>query len=289
MNFSIFRNLSLAVLLILSGIGSLKAQENSLLWKISGNGLEKESYLFGTIHLICKEDFLMDERILEAFDKSEKLVMELDMSDPQLQSKMQVISMNPGMKNIQSELDPADVEILDGFLTQNYGAGLAQLGFLKPFVLSTMALMKTIPCEEVESYEGFFTDKSAESKKPIQGLETPEFQVSIFDQIPFEIQINELMKMLKEDSGEADFRQMTDTYLSEDIEELYEVMNSDGMVAEYRDLILDNRNKAWISILEEEMKTQILFIAVGGGHLGGENGLISLLRKAGYQVEPINK
>ncbi|OOG73829.1 hypothetical protein B0E43_12925 [Algoriphagus sp. A40] len=271
------------------GIGNLEAQESSLLWKVSGNGLEKESYLFGTIHLICKEDFLMDERILESFDKSEKLVMELDMSDPQLQSKMQLISMNPGMKNIQSELDPADVEILDGFLTQNYGAGLAQLGVLKPFVLSTMALMKTIPCEEVESYEGFFTDKSVESKKPIQGLETPEFQVSIFDQIPFEIQISELMKMLREDSGEADFRQMTDTYLSEDIEGLYDVMNSDGMVADYRELVLDNRNKAWISILEEEMNSNVLFVAVGGGHLGGENGLISLLRKAGYQVEPINK
>lgn len=289
MNFSVIRNFSLAVLLILSGIGSLKAQESSLLWSVSGNGLEKESYLFGTIHLICKEDFLMDDRILDAFTKSEKLVMELDMSDPQLQSKMQQISMNPGMKNIQSELDIADAEILDSFLTKNYGVGLAQLGILKPFVLSTMALMKTIPCEEVESYEGFFTAKTAESKIPIIGLETPEFQVSIFDQIPFEIQISELMKMLKEDSGAADFNQLTETYLSEDIEELYEVMNSDGMVAEYRDLILDNRNKAWISILEEEMKSHALFVAVGGGHLGGDNGLISLLRSAGYRIEPITK
>lgn len=289
MNFSIFRIFSLAVLLTLSGIGSLKAQENSLLWSVSGNGLENESYLFGTIHLICKEDFLMDDRILDAFAKSEKLVMELDMSDPQLQSKMQQISMNPGMKNIQSELGAADAEILDGFLTKNYGVGLAQLGILKPFVLSTMALMKTIPCEEIESYEGFFTAKTTESKKPIIGLETPEFQVSIFDQIPFEVQINELIKMLKEDSGTADFNQMTEAYLSENIEELYEVMNSDGMVAEYRDLILDNRNKAWIPILEKEMKSHVLFVAVGGGHLGGDNGLISLLRSAGYRVDPITK
>lgn len=289
MNFSIFRIFSLSVLLTLSGIGSLKAQENSLLWSVSGNGLENESYLFGTIHLICKEDFLMDDRILDAFAKSEKLVMELDMSDPQLQSKMQQISMNPGMKNIQSELGAADAEILDGFLTKNYGVGLAQLGILKPFVLSTMALMKTIPCEEIESYEGFFTAKTTESKKPIIGLETPEFQVSIFDQIPFEVQINELIKMLKEDSGTADFNQMTEAYLSENIEELYEVMNSDGMVAEYRDLILDNRNKAWIPILEKEMKSHVLFVAVGGGHLGGDNGLISLLRSAGYRVDPITK
>lgn len=285
----IFRKLSLVILLVLSGVESLQAQESSLLWKVSGNGLEKESYLFGTIHLICKEDFLMDDRILDAFGKSEKLVMELDMSDSQLQTKMQQISMNPGMKNIQSELNEEDAKILDEFLTKSYGAGLAQLGILKPFVLSTMALMKTIPCEEIESYEGFFAAKATERKMPIMGLETPEFQVGIFDQIPKEIQISELIKMLKEDSGATDFQQMTNTYLEEDLAQLYMEMNSEGMIADYRELILDNRNKAWISILESEMKSQVLFVAVGGGHLGGENGVISLLRNAGYQVDPIRK
>lgn len=284
-----FRNFLFTVLLILSGIGSLKAQESSLLWKVSGNGLEKESYLFGTIHLICKEDFLMDDRILEAFDKSDKLVMELDMSDPQLMAKLQQVSMNPGMKNIQAELIPEDAEILDEFLTKNYGAGLAQLGILKPFVLSSMALMKTIPCDETESYERFFTGKSTESQKPILGLESPEFQIGIFDQIPMGIQISELVKMLKEDSGTEDFNQMTEIYLSEDVESLYEMMNSEGMMLEYSELILDNRNKSWIPILEKEMQSSSLFVAVGGGHLGGENGLISLLQNAGYQVEPVKK
>ncbi|HSF54992.1 MAG TPA: TraB/GumN family protein [Algoriphagus sp.] len=286
---SIFRKNILLILLLILGIGNLKAQESSLLWKVSGNGLEKESYLFGTIHLICKDDFLMNDRILKALGNSEKLVMELDMSDPQLQTKLQQVSMNPGMKNIQSELNPDDAKILDEFLTKNYGAGLAQLGILKPFVLSTMALMKTIPCEEIESYEGFFTSKASESNKPVMGLETPEFQVGIFDHIPIEVQIGELVKMLNEDSGKEDFNEMTEIYLAEDIWGLYEMMNSEGMIADYRGLILDNRNKAWVSILEEEMKSQSLFVAVGGGHLGGENGVIALLQNAGYQVDPIKK
>ncbi|WP_332913994.1 TraB/GumN family protein [Algoriphagus boritolerans] len=85
-------------------VGSATAQESSLLWKISGNGLEKESYLFGTIHIICKSDFLMDERITTAFESTEELILELDMSDPQLQLKMQQVSMNPGMKNIKGEM-----------------------------------------------------------------------------------------------------------------------------------------------------------------------------------------
>ncbi|WP_035455392.1 TraB/GumN family protein [Algoriphagus terrigena] len=277
------------LILLISILGASKAQDSSLLWKVSGNGLDSNSYLFGTIHVICKEDFLMDERILRAFDRSEKLVMELDMSDPQLQMKIQEFSVNPGMKNIQSDLPPEEAAIIDSFLLQHYGAGLAQLGVFKPIVLSSMALMKTIPCEEIESYEGFLSTKAIESKKPIIGLETPEFQIGIFDQIPIETQLDELVEMLKEDSGSAEFHKMTETYLAEDIEGLHEVMNSDGMMQEYSELVLDSRNKAWISILEEEMKSQKLFIAVGAGHLGGENGVISLLRNAGYRVEPIKK
>lgn len=287
MILSIFRKIGSTFFLLMWVVGSVIAQESSLLWKVSGNGLEKESYLFGTIHIICKEDFLMDDRILQALEKSEKLVMELDMSDPQLQAKMMQISMNPEMKNIQTELDPQDAELVDAFLIKNYGAGLAQLGVLKPFVLSTMTMMKSIPCEEVESYEGFFAAKASESKSPVLGLETPEFQVGIFDQIPMEIQLTEMVKMLKEETATDDFNKMTQTYLQEDIEGLYGEMNSEGMLMVYRELILDNRNKAWVSILEKEMETQTLFVAVGAGHLGGENGLISLLQKAGYQVDPI--
>lgn len=284
-----YKKIFLATYWAIFAFGAVHAQESSLLWKVSGNGLERPSYLFGTIHVICKEDFLMDERIVEAFDQSEKVVMELDMSDPQLQTKIHEFSMNPGMKNIQSELLPEDAAIIDSFLTQHYGAGLAQLGTLKPMVLSSMALMRTIPCEEIESYEGVLSTKAIESKKPIIGLETPEFQIGIFDKIPMEIQINELVKILKEDTGVADFSKLTDAYLKEDVEELNELMNFEGMMKDYLELILHDRNKAWVPILVQEMKNQKLFIAVGAGHLGGEKGLISLLRNAGYRVAPVRK
>src|SRR5690606_18433531 len=106
---------------------------------------------------------------------------------------------------------------------------------------ASMALIKNIACEEIESYEGYLSTKALESKKPIIGLETPEFQIGIFDQIPAETQINELVKMLQEGSGSADFAKMTATYLAEDVDGLYEVMNSDGMMNEYRDLVLGSR------------------------------------------------
>jgi uncharacterized protein YbaP (TraB family) len=263
------------------------AQDSSLLWKISGNGLEKESYLFGTIHIICKEDFLMDDRITSAFDQSEELIMELDMSDPQLPVKMQQVSLNPGMKNLQSELSDTTAKALNDFLTTNYGVGLAQLGILKPLVLSSMVMVKLLPCAEVESYEGFFTQRATVASKPIAGLETVEFQMGMFDQIPQSVQLEELSKMLAGEDSKKELEKLVQTYKSENIHTLHDEMNSSGMMSEYQGLMLDDRNKNWIGKIEEAMRAKPVFVAVGAGHLGGELGVISLLKNAGYTVVPV--
>ncbi|WP_338218545.1 TraB/GumN family protein [Algoriphagus sp. oki45] len=276
------------VFLLLLGLkAQLAAQESSLLWKVSGNGLSQDSYLFGTIHIICADQFVMDQRIQEAFDRSSQIILELDMDDPQLQAQMQQLSINPQMKNISQELSEEDAGVIDAFLMEKYGAGLQQLGILKPFVLSSMVLLKSLPCQQIESYENFFTTRAQEASKPLVGLETVAFQMGIFDQIPQKLQLDELAKMIKEKSAEEEFRKLMDAYLSEDIEALFEAMNEDGFMVEYRDLILDSRNKAWIPILEKEMSNKSVFAAVGGGHLGGENGVIALLREQGYTVTPI--
>jgi uncharacterized protein YbaP (TraB family) len=58
-------------------------------------------------------------------------------------------------------------------------------------------------------------------------------------------------------------------------------------MAGYEDLLLINRNKNWIPVMEKAMSTQATFFAVGAGHLPGKDGIISLLRNAGYTVNPV--
>ncbi len=270
-------------------VGSAKGQESSLLWKVSGNGLAKESYLFGTIHIICKSDFVMDNRITSAFESAEQLILELDMGDPELQTKMQQVSLNPEMKNIKSEMEESEAAALVAFLLKNYGAGLAQLGVLKPFVLSSMVLLKTLPCTEIESHETFFTSKAAETDIPLAGLETVEFQVGIFDQIPQDLQLEVLGKLVTTNESDNELQNMMSAFQSEDIDALDKVMNDSEMMSDYRNILLDDRNKSWVPKMEEAMKRNSVFVAVGAGHLGGEFGLIPLLRKAGYSVEPIKQ
>ena len=114
-----------------------------------------------------------------------------------------------------------------------------------------------------------------------------EFQVGIFDQIPQKLQLDELGKLVSGDYSQNEFQTMISAYLAEDIDELDKAMTTSGMMADYRSILLDERNKTWVPKIEEQMKTKSVFVAVGAGHLAGEFGVVNLLRDAGYTVEPI--
>lgn len=276
-----------ALLLTLGFFQPVFAQDNSLLWKISGNGLAKESYLFGTIHLICKEDFKFDQTAKKALEQADQLWLELDLDDPTLSGQMQQLSIREGMRNMSEKITPEDAKVLDDYFTTNYGVGLAQLGVLKPFVLSTMVLMKEIPCTETENFEYHLVSLAKEQQKPIEGLETVAFQMSVFDSIPESLQIQELVTMIQDNSAADEFRGLIEMYLSQDVEKLWAEMTDEGMFASYRSLLLDQRNQKWVEKIIRETKESSLFIAVGSGHLAGDQGVINLLRNQGYNVEPI--
>ena len=266
-----------------------EVEKKSLLWKISGNGLQEDSYLFGTIHVICEDQFLMNEKIESALEASELLVLEFDMTDQEQMGQLQQLSMNPNFENIKGQFEEAQAAALDEFLKENYGAGLDQLGILKPFVLSSMVLMKSLPCDNQISYENHFIEKSKTLDLKVDGLETAKSQMEIFDKIPMKLQIDELGKMmLEEDRGMGEFLELVEAYLSEDIDTLYDLITASELFSEYGNLLLENRNRAWIPKIEELIKESSAFIAVGSGHLSSETGVIQLLRDAGYTVEAVD-
>jgi hypothetical protein len=93
-----------------------KQTSNSLLWEISGNGLQQPSYLFGTIHMICKEDFILSETAKQKFNSSKQVYLELDMDDPQLQMTMMQQLQLPSNESLKNKFDESDFKALDSFL-----------------------------------------------------------------------------------------------------------------------------------------------------------------------------
>lgn len=276
--------------LIITFIGIIlnaEAQENTLLWKVSGNGLETPSHLFGTMHISCDQRIVAKPNFQDALSQSQQLVLELNPIDPAILQEMQQLAVNSGFENIYRNLPEEDFILLDSYLTGKYGAGLAQMGILKPFTLTSMVIMGFLDCEEPFTMETHLASIAGNRDMQVIGLETAQFQVSLFDQIPIDFQIQEIIRSLKDNAGKKELDQMLDFYGSGDLERLYTFMMSNEMMRQFQAELLDKRNMAWIPKLEEILKVGSSFVAVGAGHLPGEFGVISLLKQNGYTVEPI--
>lgn len=268
----------------------LNAQEleKSLLWKISGNGLEQPSYLFGTIHATC--DASLDENTLKALENTQQLFLELDMDDKNMQMEMiKHLPMKDGVK-LSTLLSPEDFKIVDDFLKKNLKMSAKMFDSFKPFMLSSMLLPKMIDCP-YESVEMNLMKITKEQNEEVFGLEKVEDQMKVFDEIPYQIQADELLKTAKGDleKEKKEFNEIMVIYQNKDIEGMLKLMSeSDNKIsADNQDLLLNNRNKNWIPVIIEAIKDKPTFFGVGAGHLAGEEGVIKLLRRKGYKVEAV--
>lgn len=276
--------------MLLSSVLLMGSAQASLLWKITSDELPQPSYLFGTIHLICEQDFFMDERIETALAESDALVKEIDLSSPEIMLRLQQLMVNTGGPYLQEYLSADQLAVIDEYFTENFGAGLAQLGVLKPLALSSMVLTAGLPCTDIKSYEMELADLADQHDLAILELESVDFQMQIFDDIPLEDQVAWLWQgIAEEQESQRVFQTMVDAYVAEDLDKLLEAMRQDPQMMEYFDVLLNERNHNWIAPIREMIHAQQVFIAVGAGHLPGEQGVIRLLEEAGYTVEPVTR
>ena len=262
-------------------------KENSLLWEISGNGLQQPSYLYGTIHLICKDDYFMSNVVKQKFSSAQQVFLEMDMDDPKMQMKMMKLAALPSGQSLKKIFGDS-FPMVDSFFKEKAGMGLIVFNGFKPMMVMSMLTLKMLPCTETESYENNFIALAKEQKKDIQGLETIEDQMQVFDNIPDSIEAANIIKMVKEFNEQSkQFADMVKVYKQQNIQELFQQIHSSPDLMNAQDDLLTKRNKNWIPVMENAMKQGSGFFAVGAGHLGGDIGLITLLRKAGYKVTPV--
>ena len=257
----------------------------SLLWKIEGNNIQP-SYLYGTFHLLPKADFIMAEKTKTAFKSAGQVVLELDMDDPKMQQSIMQNALMTDGSSIDKLVSAEDYATLDAAVKTAVGVGIDQFKLMKPIVLTGMLLPQLME-GELASFELTFIKMAGEQEIEILGLETPEQQLAAFDKIPYEDQMEDLMEMLNEkEKMQGYFRQMLETYKAEDIVSLFN-MTDENYTPEELDAFLNSRNRDWIPKIGKLAKDKSTFFAVGAGHLGGEQGVIHLLRQAGYSVLPV--
>ena len=267
---------------------SAQKQDNSLLWKISGNGLVQPSYLFGTIHITC--DATLDENVVKALKDTKQLYLELDMDNSNLQMEMMGYAMMKGGKKMTDLTSPEDFAVVDSFLQKELGMSAKMMNTFKPAMVSMMLYSKMMDCP-MESFEVELMKVTKEQNEEVYGLETVAEQMKVFDDIPYQEQMNELVKTAKDNmvADKAEFKEMLEVYNTKDLNKILALVNeSDNkMYGDNADVLLNHRNNNWIPKIEETAKLTPTFFAVGAAHLGGEEGVIKLLKEKGYKVEAV--
>lgn len=218
-------------------------------------------------------------------DMSQQMAMAVEM--------MQLAPMKGGetLKDLLSEEDYAYIE---NYFNNEANAqakmtfGMAQNW--QPMLLQSLLYTEMIE-GPIKMYEMELTEKARKADMAFGGLETVADQMSAFNSIPYKAQAQALVETIKNmkegKNTENEFSKMVVYYKAQDIEGMLDAMQGDLDEMNSQEDLLDNRNKKWIPQIGEMSKKVSTFYAVGAGHLGGKNGVIRLLRAAGYKVTPV--
>lgn len=266
---------------------------NTLLWKITGKNLTKPTYIFGTMHMICANDIELSDSLKDAIKNSDKVYLELDMDDMwQMMSAMMHMNMK-GDTTLSDLLSPEDYKKVKAYFKEHSGMiPFSLMERYKPLLVESMVMEQSSPCDNMIVMEKLVMDEAKQNDKEIKGLETFDYQLGIFDKIPYKLQAQQLVKMVDDaDSGKTDdgneIKVLTDAYRKQEINKMDELTKDDPSIGGFTDILLYDRNANWAKKLAELMPNNSLVVAVGAGHLPGKRGVLNLLKEAGYTVEPV--
>lgn len=285
-----YLKLIVAFVLILSS-NTVRTQEhqnleNSILWKIEHKDLEKSSYLLGTLHIMCEEDFELKNKVVEVIEKTDALVLEVNLSDPNEVKSMQEILTSS--KKISEELTAAQFEILDSQVQSILNLPLANFDSYGLGMLYFTLTGKMLPCPKLKFMEMELMQLAHKNKVPITALETVKEQMDIVSKgFTPEYNYNQILLF---DVYKKDFASAIESYVKEDIETAVGFLTKkdymDENATKYVQII---RNKNWVAKMPKMMVEKSSVFAVGAAHLVGDEGLIQLLKQRGYTVTPVIK
>jgi uncharacterized protein len=273
----------------------------SLLWKITGNHLPKPCYLYGTIHMICARDYMWTDKMNESLLKTDEVCFEMNLSDPMVLFESAMAMVDTGGKSLQDYFTPAQYKLLAQYVRDSMGMDIALFQNVKPVVLEMLFAKGVSGCDSPVSAEERIMAIAQKEQKQIVGMETAAEQVAVLSTIPTDSVVKEIMDALQPDmektpskesskaqNEQNEYDRLLTAYKNQDLPALYAIINeSKNELGGGLDKFLDDRNKKWIPRMKKMMEEKPVFFAVGAGHLWGENGVISLLRKDGYTVTAV--
>lgn len=262
---------------------------NSLLWKIESPKSET-SYLYGTMHMINEAFYDFPEKLSKRIGSSDEIIMEID-GIPNPFTTISLMSLDSGSIHdyFSSEQMIELLSFMDNELGMDPKTFDETYGQMKPFVL-LQGITQNYFEPTAKSQDLSIMSIANEKDIQLTGLETIEEQLGFFDQIPSDVMAKMIIESTRDyEKEKKNTLKLMELYFEQKVEKLIPLLEkSSPEFMEYEDLLLYDRNKAWIPKIITEIASKKCFIAVGAGHLFGEKGVIALLEQEGYVITPIS-
>lgn len=257
-------------------------------------------YLFGSVHLMKKNAYPLNPKIIAAFAASENLVLEVNIGaiPPEvLQQEFRQRGIYSDGSTLSKALSADTLETARAVL-QNRGLKLDNYESLKPWLFEQtlinqeMLLYGFDPESGIDSY---FDQRARAQGKSILQLETLEQQLALLSGTPLPVQEASLrytLEALKQRLVQQQLNDLVVDWMQGDVDDLYDYMMEP--LKEYPELepflaaLFDERNELMSRKIAQWMdEGGDYFVIVGAGHLGGANGVVNLLRSRGYKLQQL--
>lgn len=274
-----------------------------LLWQVSGNGLSRPSYVVGTHHFAPASMIDSIPGLPQAIQDCDMVYGEVEkdsLMSQAVQMRIAQAMMAPADSTLDQLLSPEGYKIVEQIFNKYFagmGVTLDQLKMLKPNGLSTQ--MQAL--QAIQHFPNFdpngMIDVAVQSRanalgKPLGGLETVDSQIDLLFNTPLSTQAADLLETCKKDDMFEEISSMlSEAYMRQDLGALEAIFTDPeiGDDAEALDRLIYNRNRSWAAKLTHILPERSVLVCVGAGHLPGDQGLLQLLRNAGYTVTPVTQ
>lgn len=267
--------------------------DKTFLWTVKSNS--NTVYILGSVHLLKKENYPLNPAIEFAFERANKLVLEVDLNGPGQENLAQSLlkkGMNPDGKTLQESVTPETYQLAEK-RAKEIGIEIQAFSRLKPWLVAlTISTVKlqSLGFDPNYGVDKYFSDKARKAKKETLGLETVAYQINLFDGMSSSAQEMLLLQTLKDlDVMEKEVTRIIRSWTTGDIETAEKILLES--FREYPDVyqrLISDRNRMWLPQIEGLLKgKEDCLVIVGAGHLVGQGGVIELLRGRGYSVEQL--
>ena len=264
----------------------------SCLWKVQSD--HNTVYLFGSIHLLKKENYPLHDNIYRALDEASHLVFEVNLDElntPQVQVEAVAKGMYTNGRSLKDAISPESYAKVNTHL-KNRGMSIEMFHLMKPWMMAT-----TITTLELQKL-GFQIDQGVDAHifqraksagKKIEGLETVSYQLGLFDSLSPKTQELFLLQTLEEISIlEKETQQIVDSWSQGETEGLAIMLESMRQFPEVYQALITTRNNNWMSHIESYLnQKETYLVVVGTMHFLGDEGLLAMLQEKGFTIEQL--